>query len=104
MGSFNHRTDFCPVALKENSINCSDPASMPLFFHPNEFYGEGSRCFDSASDAQPLCLSSKCNSENQRLEVYVGNRTFICDLFEKEIQLPDGGSFLCPKLTSVCPE
>lgn len=105
-GSFNYQTDYCPVALNSNSIKCDNAEKKPLFNSPNEFYGEGSRCFNVIGDEkESLCLASSCNEDDQVLEVFVGDITYICDRDGQKHTLPNGdGLFECPRLKSVCPQ
>merc|ERR1740139_29992 len=106
-GSYLTQTDFCPVALEKKSYLCSDNASAPLFRSKYEHYGDGSKCFNRYSNItmNSVCFSSRCIEEENVLEVYVGNETYICSSDSQLIKLPgEDFSFECPRMEIACPQ
>jgi hypothetical protein len=106
LGALAVERDYCPSAMADEAIDCRNADRAPLVKLSSEIYGESSRCFNMI-DKNPACLESICDETAFALQITAGNKTYTC-LEEddgKALPLPGGdGSFVCPKLSTVCPE
>lgn len=107
------QADNCPIP-SIFTVDCTDSSnSIGNKLYPEEQHGAESRCFNSLFEhpshggiSRGVCLRSYCNQSDRTLEVHLGRQIITCENEgdKHPFVSTEEVSFICPKLSSVCPE
>jgi len=104
--SLHVQADFCPMPRISTGVDCTDPmgkSGTSFTVYPGEVFGSGSRCVNAVNNdglSRPACMKVECSDGLKK--VVVGNQ--VCQEDGQIINFADGGSFECPRLTTICPQ
>eukprot|EP00521_Asterionellopsis_glacialis_P018203 CAMPEP_0195298606 /NCGR_PEP_ID=MMETSP0707-20130614/23867_1 /TAXON_ID=33640 /ORGANISM="Asterionellopsis glacialis, Strain CCMP134" /LENGTH=820 /DNA_ID=CAMNT_0040360781 /DNA_START=36 /DNA_END=2498 /DNA_ORIENTATION=+ len=104
--SLHIQADFCPMPRISTGVDCTDPkgkSGTSVTVYPGEVFGSGSRCVNAKNNeglSRPACMKVECSDGLRK--VVVGDQ--VCQYDGQIINFTNGGSFECPRLTTMCPQ
>lgn len=105
--------DYCPaytvqiITSDRIDIDCTN-SELESINRFGETYGSDSRCFNIVSaseEIRPYCFRSRCNTETNRVEIFLGDIVLSCENDGEILTVPWAGvKVACPRLAQMCPD